>query len=158
MVEEHLRPGQLSQDGLPSRRALYRFFRDTGDAAESVLVLSLADALAARGPNMTLESWRGHVAYIAHVLARRDEDASIAQPQRIVTGQDVMAALGIAPGPEVGRLLAAIEEAQGAGEVASREAAIELARHLHEAPPRARCAPVSRGSGNRTLVATGGAR
>ncbi|MEX2159020.1 MAG: HD domain-containing protein [Dehalococcoidia bacterium] len=158
MVEEHLRPGQLSQEGLPSRRALYRFFRDTGEAAESVLVLSLADALAARGPNMTLESWRGHVAYVAHVLARRDEDASIAQPPRIVTGEDIMAALGVAPGPEVGRLLAAIEEAQGAGEVTSREAAIELARRLHEGPPSARYRSVARGRAERTFVAIGGAR
>jgi hypothetical protein len=100
-----------------------------------VLLLSLADALAARGPRMTIEGWRGHAAYIAHVLARRDEDETIARPRRLLTGEDVMAALGIGPGPEVGRLLALLEEAQAAGEVAGRERAIELVRRLHATQP-----------------------
>jgi poly(A) polymerase len=123
-------PGEL-----PTRRALYRFFRDTGEAAESVLLLSLADALAARGPGMSLEAWRGYCAYIGHILARRDEDSSIARPVRLLTGVDVMAELGLPPGPEVGRLLAALEEAQGAGEVTGREEALEFLRRLHHITP-----------------------
>jgi putative nucleotidyltransferase with HDIG domain len=143
MVEEHLRPGQLGQGEPPTRRALFRFFRDTGDAADAVLLLSLADSLAAGGPRITLDRWRGHVAYIAHVLARRREDETIARPQRLLTGEDVMAALDIAPGPEVGRLLGALEEAQGAGEVTDRESAISFIRRRHE--------------GGRALVAAGDA-
>ena len=33
LVEEHLRPAQLSQSGAPSERAIFRFFRDLGEAA-----------------------------------------------------------------------------------------------------------------------------
>ena len=157
MVEEHLRPGQLSDEGPPSRRALFRFFRDTGEAAEGVLLLSLADALAARGPGMTIEGWRSHVAYIAHVLARRNEDESIARPPRLVTGDDLMAALGIGPGPEVGRLLHAIEEALGAGDIATREEAIELARRLREGNARALLRPAVTRRRERALIAAGGA-
>ena len=39
-----------------------------------------------------------------------------------------MEALGLSPGPLVGQLLAAVEEAQGVGEVRSREEALTLAR------------------------------
>ena len=131
MVEEHLRPGQLSQEGPPSRRALFRFFRDTGEAAESVLLLSLADALAARGPRLRLDAWRRNVAYVAHVLARRDEDQTIARPPRLLTGDDIMAELSIGPGPELGRLLAALEEARAAGEIASRQDAVAFVRRQH---------------------------
>ncbi len=131
MVEEHLRPGQLSHEGPPSRRALWRFFRDTGEAAEGILFLSLADALAARGPRMRLNRWRGHVAYIAHVLARRHEDEAIVRPPRLLTGDDVMAALGIGPGPQVGRLLAALEEAQAGGEVRDRDEALLFIERMH---------------------------
>ncbi|MCH8993565.1 MAG: HD domain-containing protein [Chloroflexi bacterium] len=131
MVEEHLRPTQLGQGGPPSRRALYRFYRDTGDAAESVLLLSLADHLAARGPRLHIEDWQHHASYIAHVLGRRNEEEAIARPVRIVTGNEVMVALGIDPGPEVGRLLAALEEAQASGEIADREEALAFARKLH---------------------------
>ena len=136
LVEEHLRPTQLGGDGPPTRRALFRFFRDTGEAAESVLLLSLADALAARGPGMDLDSWRGYAAYIARVLARRNEDDTIARPPRLLSGNELMAALAIGPGPEVGRLLAAIEEAQAAGEVSTREEALAFARRQPaNAPP-----------------------
>lgn len=131
MVEEHLRPGQLSQEGLPSRRALYRYFRDTGEAADAILLLTLADAYSAGGPRIDLERWRGHVAYIAHVLSRRDEDEAIARPARLLTGEDIMAELKIGPGPEIGRLLAEVEEAHAAGDVAGRAAALELVRRRH---------------------------
>jgi len=131
MVEEHLRPGQLSQQGPPSRRALFRFFRDTGEAAESILLLFLADGLAARGPRLRLETWRRQAAYVAHVLARRYEEEALVRPPRLLTGDDLMAALAIGPGPEIGRLLAALKEAQAAGEVASRADAIAFVRRLH---------------------------
>jgi poly(A) polymerase len=131
LVEEHLRPGQLSSGGgPPSRRALYRYFRDTGDAALDVLFLSLADHLAARGPRMRVTSWRNHVAYVNHIMARRHLEESLVEPPRLVTGHDVMAALGTEPGPEVGRLLRAVEEAQGAGEIHTREDAMALVQRL----------------------------
>lgn len=134
MVEEHLRPTQLGATDTepPTRRALFRFYRDTDEAAESVLLLALADALAARGPSMPIDAWRGYAAYVAHVLARRREDETIARPPRLLSGEDIMAALGIGPGPEVGRLLAALEEARASGEVASREDALSFVRGQHE--------------------------
>jgi len=52
MVEHHLRPAQLSQEGLPTRRAIYRYFRDCDDASIDTLFLSLADHLATRGQNL----------------------------------------------------------------------------------------------------------
>ncbi len=133
MVQNHLRPGQLGQSpsGGPSRRALFRFFRDTGEAAESVLFLSLADHVAARGPRLRIDGWRRHVAYITHILARRHEEEALVRPPRLLTGNDVMAALGIGPGPEVGRLLAAVEEAHAAGEIADRDGALTFIRQRH---------------------------
>jgi putative nucleotidyltransferase with HDIG domain len=128
LVEEHLRPGQFSQEGLPTRRALYRFYRDTGEAATGILLLSLADDLAARGPRLSLDEWAGLVAYIAWVAAQPHEAPAIVRPPRLVTGNDLIATLGLKPGPEVGRLLAAIDEAIAAGEVGTRDEALELAR------------------------------
>jgi poly(A) polymerase len=137
LVEEHLRPGQLSSEGgPPSRRALFRYFRDTGEAAFDILFLTLADHMAARGPRMRVTSWRNHVAYVNYVMARRYLDESLVEPVRLVTGRDVMETLGIGPGPEVGRLLRAVEEAQGAGEIHTREEALALIRRLGGVPVR----------------------
>ena len=143
LVEEHLRPTQLSQGNeLPSKRALYRFFRDLGDAAPACLLLSLADAAAARGPRLEKDRWAGHVAYVRWVLENglhpEEEDS---RPQRLVDGEALMEALGISPGPEVGRLLDAIEEAQAIGEVRTREEALALAREMASPPAAATPSP-----------------
>jgi poly(A) polymerase len=132
MVREHLRPLQIAKDGPPSRRALFRYFRDCGDAAIDVLFLSLADHLATVGPRLEWSGWRRHVAVVKHILMQRHVDETLTAPPRLLTGHDLMEALGVSPGPLVGQLLAAVEEAQGAGEVRSREEGLALARREHD--------------------------
>ena len=133
LVEEHLRPTQLSQGGVPTNRAIFRFFRDLDEAALACLVLSLADAAAAVGPRLEARRWRGHVAYVEQILARREALAVQPAARRLISGREIMATLGIGPGPEVGRLLAAVDEAAGCGEISTPTEALSLARALHEA-------------------------
>jgi hypothetical protein len=59
-------------------------------------------------------------------LARR----SGSPPAPLVRGDELAAALGIEPGPRLGALLDALEEARYAGEIATREDAVRLARSL----------------------------
>ena len=127
MVKEHLRPLQIARDGPPSRRALYRYFRDTGEAAIDVLFLSLADHLATVGPRLDWDDWQAHLNVVGFILAWRFQE-EVAPPPRLITGHDLMDALGLTPGPLVGRLLEAVQEAQAAGEVTTREQALALAR------------------------------
>jgi poly(A) polymerase len=54
---------------------------------------------------------------------------------RLVNGHDLMRALGIPPGPEVGRLLEALREAQLTGRVRTRSQALALARRLARTNP-----------------------
>ena len=53
--------------------------------------------------------------------ARRDEPS-----EPLVRGDE----LGIPPGPEIGRILAAIAEERAAGTISTREDAFDLARRL----------------------------
>lgn len=136
LVAEHLRPVQLAPAGeVPTRRALYRFYRTLGDAAPAVLLLALADAAGARGPEMTAEGWSRQVAYMNSLLARSVEDEGIVQPPRLLSGRDIMTALGVPEGPVVGRLLEALREAQAAGEVQSREEALAFVKELAREGP-----------------------
>ena len=129
LVAEHLRPVQLAQAGeVPTPRALYRFYRALGDAVPGVLLLSLADAAASRGPSMTSDGWSRHVAYMNSLLVRSMEEEGIVNPPRLLTGNDVMKELGMPAGPAIGELLEALREAQAAGEVETREAALEFVR------------------------------
>jgi poly(A) polymerase len=131
LVAEHLRPVQVAQVGeAPTRRALYRFYRDLGDAVPAVLLLALADAAAARGPSMTPEEWSSQVAYMNALLVRSREEEGIMQPPRLVSGHDIMSVLGLPEGPAIGRLLEALREAQAAGEVHDAEEALAFVRAL----------------------------
>jgi poly(A) polymerase len=131
LVDEHLRPTQLAPlRALPGKGAIYRFFRDLDDAAPACLFLCLADGAAAAGPTLKRERWRGHVAYMNYVLEQVESQAEVKRVPRLVTGHDVMASLSLPPGPEIGRIMAALDEAIATGQISSRDEAIDYARRI----------------------------
>ncbi len=136
MIHAHLRPIQMAQQGPPSRRAMYRFFRDTGDGGIDTLFLSLADHLATVGPRVSLDGWKAHVALV-DVILRNRLGASDTESRWILDGHDIMAELGLPPGPLVGRLRELAREAQAVGEVTTRQQALDLLRRrLAEHAPK----------------------
>jgi poly(A) polymerase len=134
LIRHHLRPGQLSQQELPSRRAIYRYFRDTGEAGIDILFLSLADHLATRGPDFDQAHWREHTDIVKHVMEQHLKEEP--RPVKLVDGHDIINIFGISPGPQVGELLEAVREAQAAGEVTGRETALALLKNLLEKQDR----------------------
>ena len=130
-VRYHLRPGQMSQgEETPSRRAIYRYFRDTGDAGIDTLFFNLADHLATRGPNLEAGRWQEHAQMTTYVLCQYLTQSSTTHPPRLINGQDLIDMLGMSPGPEIGAILEEVREAQASGEITSRKEAISLARRL----------------------------
>lgn len=132
VVNYHMRPGQMSQEDLPSHRAIYRYFRDLGEAGTDVLFFSLADHLAARGPNLNLSGWQEHARLVEYVLTQRAEQEKRVTPAQLVSGHDLAGIFNMKPGPGMGRLLEAVREAQAAGELATREEALAYIRQRLE--------------------------
>lgn len=133
MVELHLRPAQLRQGAaMPSRRAIYRYFRDAGDAALDTLYLALADYLAARGPELNAAAWANHAAMLTYVLQTGTGQFpnQPAAATRLLTGHDLMQHFNLPPGPQIGRLLSALAEAQAIGEITTQTEAQERAAAL----------------------------
>lgn len=128
MTRYHLRPGQMSRDALPTNRAIYRYFRDTGDDGIDIIFLNLADYLAARGPGLDLAEWQRHGQMVQYVLNQRFEQESSVLPPKLVSGHDLIDEFGMKPGPKFGEVLEAVREAQAAGEVATREEAVSYIR------------------------------
>jgi len=128
LVKHHLRPGQMSRDGLPSQRAIYRYFRDCGDAGIDIIFLNLADFLAARGLNLDIDEWQEHVQVVAYVLAQRFQEENRIVPPKLVNGHDLINILGMSPGPEIGEALEMVCEARAAGEIVTREDALTYVR------------------------------
>jgi poly(A) polymerase len=129
-VKHHLRPTQMSHSGLPSHRAIYRYFRDSGEAGLDTLYLSLADHLAARGPDLDPAEWRRHTEVVDYVTKRHFEETGPARPPRIINGHDLMRAFGLSQGPGIGELLESVYEARAAGELSSKEEALKFASSL----------------------------
>ncbi|HUU64982.1 MAG TPA: HD domain-containing protein [Dehalococcoidales bacterium] len=130
MVRHHLRPTQMSHEELPSRRAIYRYFRDTGEAGIDILFLSLADHLATRGKQLDLAMWQEHAQMIAYILAQHFEEESLTVPPKLIDGHDLISLFDLSPGPKIGGILEAVREAQAAGEVNSREEALAYTERL----------------------------
>jgi len=128
MVRYHLRPGQMGLNELPSRRAIYRYFRDTGEAGFDVLFLSLADHLATRGPRLNPAQWQEHAQMVEYVLSQHFQEGSLVVPPKLVDGHDLINIFGMSPGPRIGQLLEAVREAQAAGELTSRQEALAYVR------------------------------
>ena len=135
LVAQHLRPMHLGNAGGITRRARYRFFRDLGEDARDLVLLALADASAVRG-DLPMAVWSGPGGSILRELMRGagEEERAAATPP-LLRGGDVMAALGLAPGREVGRLLERVREAQALGLVGTAEEALELLRREQTARP-----------------------
>ncbi len=134
MIEHHMRPGYLLSEDMPSRRAIYRYFRDTEDVGIDTLFLGLADHLAARGPALDFNEWRRHAEVTGYVLSKWLEEQSIVVPPRLIDGHILMEKFGLAPGPIIGELLEMVREAQAAGEIHTAEEALEfVAKKLRRA-------------------------
>lgn len=132
LVTHHLRPSQMSDEGMPSSRAVYRFFRDTGTVGIAVLFFAMADYLACRGPLFTMGEWRFACQLTDFILREHERQESIVAPSQLIDGHELMRALGLEPGRTVGILLEAIKEAHAAGLIHSEADALQLARRTIE--------------------------
>lgn len=122
----HLRLGFLVHEQPLDRRSLWRYLRATAPYSADVTIFTMADRLATRGRNAE-SAIAAHLALAREVLA----EALAERPSApLIRGDELARELGIQPGPGLGELLARIEEERFAGEVATREEAVNRAREL----------------------------
>ncbi len=132
IVRHHMRPLWLAQTGkLPSKRAIYRFFRETGEAGVDICLLSIADTLATYGPTLPQNTWSNHLDVIRSLLeAWWEQPDERVSPPKLLSGNDLIVELDVKPGPQIGKILEAIREAQATNQIRTREDALELARGI----------------------------
>ncbi|HOC30727.1 MAG TPA: HD domain-containing protein [Armatimonadota bacterium] len=129
VIRLHMRAGSVvGRDATP--KAIYRFFRDAGDAAPALLLLNIADRLSARGPWTSDEEVRDQVDGSWRMLGRWSELLTEANLPLPLSGRDVMREFAMPPGPEVGRVLSAVRDLHDDTPFANREAALEAARNV----------------------------
>ena len=133
LVDLHLRLS-IPAEGAMTPRALRRIVRDAGSLTPLLVLHSLADKIASRGPAHArtlarlrragrdlLETWR------LEIERQRREP-------RFISGRDVMRVLSIPPGPRIGALLSEAEELQIAGDLKTRDEALDWLRRAAADP------------------------
>ncbi len=128
----HLRLGFLVHERPLSRRQVYDYLKATQPESVDVTLLTIADRLATQGPRTKREAIDSHLELAREMIAEALAWRRDGPPGSPIPGDQLAAELGIEPGPEVGRLLGAIEAARFAGEVTGRDDAVKLARRLTE--------------------------
>jgi putative nucleotidyltransferase with HDIG domain len=134
IIRNHMRilfhTNRLLREGKPpSRRAVYRFFRDTGPAGVDVCLLTLADMRATYEQTIPQETWAAALDVVRLMLENWfEKPAESIAPIPLVNGDDLMRELNLQPGKIIGELLEALREAQAVGTVSTQEKALSCAR------------------------------
>lgn len=133
IVAGHMRPLLLAQANEVSRKAAYRYFRTTGSAGLDIAILSLADHLATYNGTGPVPAWESLLNVVQTLFTYYfDRYEEVVAPTLLVNGRDLITLFHLTPGPEVGRLLRLIQEAQAAGEITTREEALALAEQARQ--------------------------
>ena len=127
-VRWHLPLGFMVHHTPLSLRQIDRYLRLTAPSEVEIIVLSVADRLATRGPRTSESAIRRHL-----VLAREVMDAHFALVDRgplapLLPGDEIARALGREAGPWLAPLIDALREGQVVGALRTRDQALRFAR------------------------------
>jgi putative nucleotidyltransferase with HDIG domain len=132
LVREHLHVLNLSNPNI-KRHARVRWFRKLGDDAVLTIILGMADRKGTLGPDSSEEERNRHIQWSKEaVIEYYRSIKSELERKDILTGRDLIE-LGMRPGPEMGKVLKAVREAQDEGVITDRASALALARDLFSA-------------------------
>jgi putative nucleotidyltransferase with HDIG domain len=126
----HLRPGYLTEGLAPTKRAVFRFFRDAGEEGVAILLIGIADQRSTRGP-LTKGADRKHhekvvMDLIDYYFKKQEKKPFV----RLIDGNDLIKELKLTPSPIFTKILREVEEAQVEGSIKTKKQALDLARKV----------------------------
>jgi putative nucleotidyltransferase with HDIG domain len=124
LVRSHLRPLHLIESVHLDKRILYRSLSYLGQDSVDITVLAMADTLSIGGTEEEKIKKQG---LLLEIL---EDFRSYRIIPRLLTGDDLIKIFNIEQGPQIGKILKALKEAQAIGEVRDKEEAIEYVKRL----------------------------
>ena len=131
LVEGHLRPGFLDPQSPTLPKAIFRFFDRFDDWGVDIVLISIADRLAARG-ELVDEDVEARHSDSARILldAYFNRNKVLVKPPDILNGDDLIREFNLEPGKRIGIILKVIKEGQASGDVTDYASGIEYARRF----------------------------
>ena len=132
LVRHHLRPFYLRESlkkGELKRKGKAKFWRECGDVAPHLFLLSVADARASGDNDEEMEKL---LETIRELERFRKEEMKETDVKPLLNGHEIMEILGIKPGRLVGEIKRRLEEAQMEGKVRTKEEAERFVMEVFE--------------------------
>lgn len=126
----HLRPGYLADQEKPSKKAIYRFFRDTQEEGVAVILLALSDWRATCGRLIDSIKRKKHERIMLRLIDHYFKEAKEKPIPQLVNGYDIMRKFNLSSGPLIGDILRDIKEAQALSKVKNKQEAFILAKKI----------------------------
>ena len=130
LVSNHMRLHLLARAGEITDKAKGRFFRQLGEDGVMTVLLSLADTLASSG-----EAGFYYIFPFAYELIEFYFNSYLKKEfyeKPILSGYEIMDILNIKPGPQVGKIIRMLLDAQAEGKVKTKEEAIRFIKEEME--------------------------
>jgi poly(A) polymerase len=127
----HLRPGYLADQETPTKRAIYHFFRDTQEEGVAVILVSLSDWRATRGPLTNLKKRKKHERVMFKLINHYLEEKKKKPLPKIIDGYWLMKKFNLKPSVLIGEILRKVKEEQVLGKVKTKADAYRIAKRIY---------------------------
>jgi tRNA nucleotidyltransferase/poly(A) polymerase len=129
LIADHMHMIGLSGPGVRPGTIL-RWFRRLGEDMVLLILLGMADLMATAGPAANDVDRARRLRWCRETIRRYyTEIKDRLERKPLIGGRDLMA-IGIPPGPGMGKIIEAVREAQDEGTVQNRDEALDLAAEL----------------------------
>lgn len=105
-------------------RDKYLYFKDIGNVGIDLIFLALAKRLACPASEISQDGWLNELQQCESLISAWYEQQSLVNPVLYLNGKDLMMEFDLTPGPKIGWLLDRLCEEQAAGEIKSRQDAL----------------------------------
>jgi poly(A) polymerase len=132
IIKNHMSIHQLVKtEKLDFRKAAYLYFRNAGRAGVVDCLFSLSDLLSTYEERMAATRWEAGTKMCVRLLdAWFNHYQEMIKPPLLINGDELQSQFKLQPGPQIGDLLANLEESQAAGKVGSLEEAQQFIQSI----------------------------
>ncbi len=126
LIKYHIYPSGLVSAADVTEKAFLKFYRKMDGYVTDVIILAMADRLSARGVQVTEEMINSNIKNLTKLMNNYiDERENIKPIEKLLDGQDIMEILNIKQGPQLGKIIKGLKEAQISSEVTTKQEAVE---------------------------------
>lgn len=127
LIKYHIYPSSLVSAPDVQDKAFLKFYRKLDGYVIDVIILAMADRLSARGEKVTDEMVNNNISNLNKLLNEYINNYKNMKPlEKLIDGKEIMELLKIKQSPKLGEIIKALNEAQIASDVTTKEEAIDF--------------------------------